>query len=167
MLSIYEAIYTKTPIIGIPLFGDQFQNVALLVERHKIGRMLDINNITIESVRDVLEDVLRNPMYKENVEKLSTLMFEDNPDKDNINRTVAYIDLVLKTNGCGHLRSVHLSIWQTYLIDVGLVLLLIILVILAVPSVIIGVILRRTNNKIAKMDQRNNLKATISQKKNK
>lgn len=148
---------------------DQYQNVAL-VEQHKIGRFLDINNITIESVKEAVEDVMQNPIYKENIEKLSRRMFKENPDTGRFNRTMAYIEFVLKTKEAPFRRSTagELNVWQLYLIDVALVLILIVLIILAVPSVIIGIILRRNNNKLTKMDQKKGaLKAAATLKKNK
>lgn len=155
LLSIYEAIYYKKPIIGMPLFGDQFQNIAL-VERHKIGRTLNVDNITIESFDEVLTDVRTNPIYQDNIDNLHRLMFggASSSPGDKLQQAVAHIEYVLETKGAAHLKSpaLSLSVWQVYLVDVSATLILMLFVILAVPAAVIGIILRRANPR--NVDQR-------------
>lgn len=151
LLSIYEAIYYKKPIIGMPLFGDQFQNVAL-VEEHGIGRMMSTDNITVESFEEILRDVRTNPVYQENIERLNRLMFgnEQSSPAERVKRALEKVEYVLETKGAVHWRSpaLRLSIWQLYLVDVALTLILIVFVILAVPAAVIGIVLRRANARI-------------------
>lgn len=149
LLSIYEAIFYKKPLIIMPLFGDQFQNAAL-VEEHGIGRIMNMDNITVEYFEEILTDVRTNPVYLENLNRLHHLMFGQNPPDNRLQQAVNHIKYVIETQGAGHLRapSLSLSVWQLYLIDVSATLILIVFVILAVPAVIIGVILRRVNSRI-------------------
>lgn len=146
LLTIYEAIYFKTPMVVMPLFGDQFQNAALIA-KHGIGRILNFDNITLESVQEAIDDVLENPAYMANVERLHQLMFVESPSRDKLQMAVDQIEFVLKTNGAPHWRSSarDLSVWQLYLVDVTVALLLILAIIVAVPSIIIGIILRKAN----------------------
>lgn len=146
LLSIYEAIYYKKPIIGLPLFGDQFQSIAL-VEQHGIGRMLNTDNITVESFSEILTDVRTNPVYQQNIEKLHRLMFVVNPARDKSKLALEMIELVMETRGAVHLKApaLSLSVWQLYLVDVSATLVLILFLILAVPALVIGIILRRAN----------------------
>lgn len=154
LLSIYEAIYFKKPIIGMPLFGDQFHNLAL-VEQHGIGRVISVDNITMDSFTEILTDVRTNPIYQENINRMHELMFELDPARDKLGQSVANIEYVIATKGARHLKSpaLALSVWQLYLVDVVLTLILIMFLILAVPAIVIGVILRRANARIIKYDE--------------
>lgn len=67
---------------------------------------------------------------------------------------MAHIEYVIESKGAAHLRSpaLSLSVWQLYLVDVSATLVLIVFLVLAVPAVVIGVILRRTNARILSAD---------------
>lgn len=149
LLSIYEAIYFKKPLIGMPLFGDQFQNIAL-VEQHGIGRALNVDNITVEAFAEILDDVRSNPVYQQNIDRLHELMFVASPTRDKLEQAMAHIEYVIATKGAAHLRApaLALSVWQLYLVDVSAALVLIVFLVLAVPAAVIGVILRRANARI-------------------
>lgn len=154
LLSIYEAIYYKKPIIGMPLSGDQFQNIAL-VEHHKIGRTMHVDNITVDSFREILTDVRTNPIYQENIERLHDLIFTVNPTKNKLEKVLSHIEYVIETKGAAHLKSttaLSMSVWQLYLVDVIVTLILIVFLILALPAVVIGIILRRANARIVSYD---------------
>lgn len=57
--SITESTYAGIPVIVMPLFGDQFAN-AKLIEKRKIGVILDKTNLTENSVYDALSTVLND-----------------------------------------------------------------------------------------------------------
>ena len=59
LLSIQEAIHRGVPIVGIPIYGDQYYNLARIVS-FGIGIRLDYDNITTESVTWRLNKVLNN-----------------------------------------------------------------------------------------------------------
>lgn len=58
-----EAITYAVPMIGIPLFAEQFANVNLFVEK-KIAIRLDYQDITEEKMDFALKEIIYNPMYK-------------------------------------------------------------------------------------------------------
>lgn len=60
ILSTMEAVHSNTPIIGIPIYGDQINNVHM-AEQYGYARKLDFNNITEESIHESIQDVLYNP----------------------------------------------------------------------------------------------------------
>lgn len=139
-----EAIHSATPIIGIPIYGDQYFNVAQAV-RNGLGVKIDFHNITEESVSSAIVDVLTNPVFTENAENLS-LLFRDNAI-DPLEHAIFNIEYVLRTNGARHLRSaaVDLSLWKQNLIDVSLIITVGILLIIGVPSFFICLVLRKSN----------------------
>ncbi|KAI1704910.1 UDP-glucoronosyl and UDP-glucosyl transferase domain-containing protein [Ditylenchus destructor] len=68
--SLSEAAHFGVPLVGIPLFGDQVFNAALM--RHKgIGEYVDIKMAEDPQViTDALEKVLNDPKYRENVKTI-------------------------------------------------------------------------------------------------
>lgn len=60
LLSTLEATYNGVPVVGIPFYGDQRNNMANLVARG-MGIVLQYNNITKQSVLEALHTVLDQP----------------------------------------------------------------------------------------------------------
>lgn len=55
--SIIEAIHFAVPIIGIPLAGDQFNNIDKAVTQ---GFAKKVNPLDITAIKAAIDDVLRN-----------------------------------------------------------------------------------------------------------
>ncbi|CAH1783315.1 unnamed protein product [Owenia fusiformis] len=117
-----EAIYNAAPIIGLSLFYDQRQHCTILTKRHNMGITISINDITKQTLSTALEEVLHNPVYKENALKARELM-RDQPM--NASYTIQYwSEYVMRHRGAKHLRSnaMHnLNFLQYFLIDIALV----------------------------------------------
>lgn len=60
LLGTTEAVYNAVPMIGIPLFADQYQNIANLVNAGA-AVLLDFEKITEESVSTALDKILKDP----------------------------------------------------------------------------------------------------------
>ena len=56
---VYEALTTATPVVTIPLFGDQQTNAALLHERG-VGVNLDLKTVTKEKVWAALNTIIND-----------------------------------------------------------------------------------------------------------
>ncbi|KAL0120587.1 hypothetical protein PUN28_008344 [Cardiocondyla obscurior] len=63
LLSTQEAIMYGVPLIGIPLFAEQFMNIDACVARN-IALRLDVHTITEKDMNAVLNAILWNPLYK-------------------------------------------------------------------------------------------------------
>jgi glucuronosyltransferase len=59
LLSAHEAVYNAVPVIGVPFYLDQLQNVANYVKKG-IGAKIDFNDITEENLYNVIQSVLNN-----------------------------------------------------------------------------------------------------------
>lgn len=143
-LSMFEAMHNAIPIVGIPMHGDQYFNVAQAV-RNGLGVSLDYANITEGSVEEAIRQVLNTPSYRENAIRMRALL-TDNPI-DPLDSAIYGIEYVLRTKGAKHLRSpaVDLTLLQQSLVDVALLIVAGVLLILAIPSIFICFFLRRSN----------------------
>ncbi|KAH7701097.1 UGT-62 protein [Aphelenchoides avenae] len=77
--SLQEAINSGTPIITIPLFGDQFRN-GRIAESQGFGYYLDKTNLNENTIAEAIETVLVNERYSTTVKKIQR-MVEAKPRK--------------------------------------------------------------------------------------
>ncbi|XP_030782380.1 UDP-glucuronosyltransferase 2B23 isoform X2 [Rhinopithecus roxellana] len=109
---IYEAIYHGVPMVGIPLFADQPDNIAHMKARGAAVR-LDFNTMSSTDLANALKTVINDPLYKENVMKLSRIQ-HDQPVKP-LDRAVFWIEFVMRHKGAKHLRpAAHDLTWFQY-----------------------------------------------------
>lgn len=62
LLSLTETSSAGVPLIVIPIFGDQYNNAAAVVERGQ-GVRLDYANFTADSLSWAIGEILSNPRY--------------------------------------------------------------------------------------------------------
>uniref|UniRef100_A0A8C4MC24 UDP-glucuronosyltransferase n=1 Tax=Equus asinus asinus TaxID=83772 RepID=A0A8C4MC24_EQUAS len=114
---IYEAIYHGVPMVGIPMFGDQVDNIARIKAK---GEAVDVDMRTMTSadLLNALKAVINNPSYKENAMRLSRI-HHDQPVKP-LDRAVFWIEFVMRHKGAKHLRpaSYDLTWYQYHSLDV-------------------------------------------------
>uniref|UniRef100_A0A914XX35 glucuronosyltransferase n=1 Tax=Panagrolaimus superbus TaxID=310955 RepID=A0A914XX35_9BILA len=71
--SVLETSRRGVPVIILPFFFDQFRN-GKMVEHREIGKVISKTNFGEESLKISLKELLYNPKYKENAERLKRLM---------------------------------------------------------------------------------------------
>uniref|UniRef100_A0A8D1PPI3 UDP-glucuronosyltransferase n=1 Tax=Sus scrofa TaxID=9823 RepID=A0A8D1PPI3_PIG len=109
---IYEAIYHGVPMVGIPLFADQPDNIAHMTAKGAAVR-LDLEKMSRTDLVNALKQVINNPSYKENAMWLSTIQ-HDQPVKP-LDRAVFWIEFVMRHKGAKHLRpAAHNLTWYQY-----------------------------------------------------
>ncbi|KAK1174543.1 UDP-glucuronosyltransferase 2A1-like isoform X4 [Acipenser oxyrinchus oxyrinchus] len=109
---IYEAIYHGIPMIGIPLFGDQPDNMVHM-EVKGAAVVLNVNQMKTQDLVDALNNVIQNKTYKENAMRLSRI-HHDQPMKP-LDRAVFWIEFVMRHKGAKHLRpEAHNLTWYQY-----------------------------------------------------
>ncbi|XP_063629856.1 UDP-glucosyltransferase 2-like [Cydia splendana] len=96
-----ETITGGVPVIGIPMIGDQFYNADKYVI-HKIGKKLCLEDLTENTLRSEIKDVIGDNSYRDNVIRLRTLM-NDQPTSS-LDRAIWWTEHVLR-HGTKHLRA--------------------------------------------------------------
>uniref|UniRef100_A0A3P9C882 glucuronosyltransferase n=1 Tax=Maylandia zebra TaxID=106582 RepID=A0A3P9C882_9CICH len=109
---IYEAIYHGVPIVGIPMFADQPDNMVHMKEKGA-AVILNLNFMTSEGLRDAINTVINYKSYKENAMQLSSI-HHDRP-MSALEEAVFWIEFTLRNKGAKHLRvQAHELTWYQY-----------------------------------------------------
>ncbi|XP_042534258.1 UDP-glucuronosyltransferase 2B31-like isoform X2 [Dipodomys spectabilis] len=109
---VYEAIYHGVPMVGIPMFVDQPDNIARMKAKGAAVR-LDFTRFSSEDLLNALKTIIYNPSYKENAMRLSRIQ-HDQPVKP-LDRAVFWVEFVMRHKGAKHLRpALHDLNWFQY-----------------------------------------------------
>ncbi|XP_073959119.1 UDP-glucosyltransferase 2-like isoform X1 [Choristoneura fumiferana] len=140
LLSTTETLHYGVPIIGIPVFGDQFINVNRAVHKG-FAKVVSLGYDTPVHLKAAIDDMLGNPRYRKRVKELS-FIYHDRlvpPGKELVYR----VEHVVKTGGAPHLRSpaLMLPLYQKMYLD----LLLVVIVVLYAMSYMFEKLLNKLN----------------------
>ncbi|XP_071339697.1 UDP-glucuronosyltransferase 2A2-like [Trachinotus anak] len=109
---IYEAIYHGVPMVGIPMFADQPENIVFMKAKGAAVYM-DLNSMTTEDLRDAIHTVINDKSYKENAMRLSGIN-RDRPISA-LDEAIFWIEFTMRNNGAKHLRvQAHELTWYQY-----------------------------------------------------
>ncbi|KAG5885585.1 hypothetical protein JTB14_003783 [Gonioctena quinquepunctata] len=118
--SIEEAIFNEVPMVGMPFMWDQPYNGGIL-QRKRLGLTVDITNVTKETFKNTILEVINNPVYKKNIKKISKLTRD--VEKTGLERALWWTEYCLRTDGAKHLRrNFDIPSYQVYLLDVYAIL---------------------------------------------
>ncbi|XP_068831384.1 UDP-glucuronosyltransferase 2B31-like isoform X5 [Capricornis sumatraensis] len=109
---IYEAIYHGVPMVGLPVFAEQPDNINRVKAKGAAVR-LDLETMSKTDFLNALKQVINNPSYKQNAMWLSTIQ-RDQPIKP-LDRAVFWIEFVMRHKGAKYLRpAAHKLTWFQY-----------------------------------------------------
>lgn len=133
---VQEAIYHGVPVLGIPLFFDQYDNLLRLQERGA-GKIIKLNEINSQSFEQSLNELLHKESYRENMQRLSRL-HRDQPMAP-LDQAIFWVEYVIRHKGAAHLRTGSYKLpWYSYhSLDVILLLLTVATVLLLATYAII------------------------------
>ncbi|XP_038050047.1 UDP-glucuronosyltransferase 2C1-like [Patiria miniata] len=116
--SLHQCIYHAVPIVGIPVFGDQTDNVIRLRAKG-MAVLVDIRRLTERSIYDAAVEVIYNETYKLAALHLSGIARDRVMPMTPLEEVAYWVEYAVR-HGTDHLkpRSMHLSSVQYYLLDV-------------------------------------------------
>ncbi|KAM4747516.1 UDP-glucuronosyltransferase 2A2-like [Rhinophrynus dorsalis] len=119
---VYEAIYHGVPIIGVPLFGDQYENILRLKTRGAAILLENLMDVTAEDIFKAVRSVIDDPSYSKAMKSLS-LLHKDTPIPPR-EAAVFWTEFVMRHGGAKHLQAAgnDLPWYQYHLVDVFAVL---------------------------------------------
>ena len=137
---LFEAAHYGVPILAVPLSGDQFNNAAKVSQRLGMGRTVDIESMTVESLYDDLTELLVDKSYRVNALSVARRL-ADQPLTP-VDKICFWVDYVVRHRGAVHLRSDAAKLpWYQYLsLDVVIVLVAICIAVVGV----IGYVVRQS-----------------------
>ncbi|KAK2828332.1 hypothetical protein Q5P01_019366 [Channa striata] len=149
---VQEAIYHGVPVLGIPLFFDQYDNLLRLQERGA-GKILQLSDINGHSFEQGLMEVLHQDSYRQNMQRLSRL-HKDQPIAP-MDQAVFWVEYVMRHKGASHLRTEAYKMpWYSYYsLDVILLLLAAVISPLLSALLIAWLLCCRTRGKIKTKQQ--------------
>ncbi|XP_012662507.1 UDP-glucuronosyltransferase 3A2 [Otolemur garnettii] len=99
--SIMEAIQHGVPLVGIPVFGDQSENMVR-VEAKKIGVSVELKELKAETLALKMKQIIEDKRYK-SAAVAASLIRRSHPQSP-AQRLVGWIDHILQTGGAAHLK---------------------------------------------------------------
>ena len=126
---VQEAIYHGVPVLGIPLFFDQYDNLLRLQHRGA-GKIIELADVNRHSFEQGINEVLHHDSYRQNMQRLSRL-HRDQPMAP-MDQATFWVEYVMRNKGAPHLRTEAYKMpWYSYYgLDVLLLLLTIATVLL-------------------------------------
>ncbi|XP_020793597.2 UDP-glucuronosyltransferase 3A1-like [Boleophthalmus pectinirostris] len=119
--SLLQAVYHAVPVLGIPLFGDQFDNVVK-AEAKGLGLIIKPTHITRGRLSSTIQTLIRDSRFKSSALSLSAL--HKSQPVPPAQRFVLWVDHVLQSGSGLHLKPVALGQpwYQRNLLDIMMLL---------------------------------------------
>ncbi|XP_061100954.1 UDP-glucuronosyltransferase 2A2-like [Conger conger] len=109
---VLEAMYHGVPIVGLPLIFDQPDNLNRMRVKGA-AKIVDIVTLDRNIFLQALQEVLQEPSYRMNMQRLSRL-HHDQPMKP-LDLALFWIEFVMRHKGAGHLRTESYRMpWYVY-----------------------------------------------------
>ncbi|XP_030620788.1 UDP-glucuronosyltransferase 2A1-like isoform X2 [Chanos chanos] len=139
---VQEAIYHGVPMVGLPLVFDQPDNLSRMNAKGT-AKIVNIATLDRTVFLEALKEVLYEPSYRENMQRLSRL-HRDQPMKP-LDHAMFWIEYVMRNRGAPHLRTQSFRMsWMAYhSVDVILTLLAIVLIISLMTFSLIRLLCKR------------------------
>ncbi|CAJ1069099.1 UDP-glucuronosyltransferase 3A1-like [Xyrichtys novacula] len=121
--SLLQAVYHAVPVLAIPLFGDQFDNVVR-AETKGFGFSISPTQISGELLSSTIHTLIQDKRFKSSAVSMSRI-HKSHPVPPAL-RMVQWVEHILHTGGGAHLRPASLEQpwYQRNLLDLGLLLFL-------------------------------------------
>ncbi|XP_030580149.1 UDP-glucuronosyltransferase 2A2-like isoform X3 [Archocentrus centrarchus] len=119
---VQEALYHGVPVVGIPFFFDQYDNLLRLKDRGG-AKILTLTTVDKDNnFLKAIQEVVNEPSYRKNMQRLSKL-HRDKPITP-LDNALFWIEFVMRHKGAAHLKatSYRMPWYSYYSVDVVLFL---------------------------------------------
>nr|XP_016931662.2 UDP-glucosyltransferase 2 [Drosophila suzukii] len=99
--SVIEAIDSGVPMLGFPLFFDQFNNLHR-VQLAGMAEVLDTNDLNADTLTETIRELLENPSYSERAKEMS-ISFRDRPMSP-LDTAIWWTEYALRNRDTNHMR---------------------------------------------------------------
>ncbi|GAB0096857.1 UDP-glucuronosyltransferase 2B31-like [Sergentomyia squamirostris] len=106
LMSVQEAAWFGVPIIGLPIFADQFLNIKVSVKAG-VAEEGDLSKIKRHELKALIEQIVTNPKYKENAIVRSKIIRDQKETP--LERAVWWTEFVLRHPNMTFMRSPSLD----------------------------------------------------------
>ncbi|XP_023940208.2 UDP-glycosyltransferase UGT5 [Bicyclus anynana] len=112
LIGTQEAIFNGVPLIGVPIYADQYNNL-LLAQQAGFGRVLKYHDINEETFENVLTDVINNKKYIEAAKEVSR-RFKDRP-MTALDTAMFWLEYVIRNKGAEYMKNPAINMsWVAY-----------------------------------------------------
>uniref|UniRef100_A0A3B1ID09 UDP glucuronosyltransferase 5 family, polypeptide D1 n=1 Tax=Astyanax mexicanus TaxID=7994 RepID=A0A3B1ID09_ASTMX len=109
---VQEAIYHGVPVLGIPLFFDQFDNL-MRIQAKGAAKILELSQLNGQTFEQMILEILNDESYRMNMQRLSRT-HRDLP-MEPLDTAVFWIEYVIRHKGAPHLRTKSYRMpWYSY-----------------------------------------------------
>uniref|UniRef100_A0A8C6IHW6 UDP-glucuronosyltransferase n=1 Tax=Mus spicilegus TaxID=10103 RepID=A0A8C6IHW6_MUSSI len=117
MSSVMEAVQHGVPMVGIPFFSDQPENMVR-VEAKNLGVSIQLQKLKAESFALTMKEVIEDQRYK--TAAMASKIIRNSHPLTPVQRLVGWIDHILQTGGAAHLKPYAFQQpWhEQYMLDV-------------------------------------------------
>ncbi|ALC45675.1 Ugt35a [Drosophila busckii] len=150
LLSTMESIYYGKPVLGLPVFYDQFMNIKR-ASRLGYGLGLDLQQLQPQQLQQTIETLLHTRSYAQTAAQMSE-RYRDQPETA-LERAIWWTEHVMRHKGAPHLRaeSRNLNWLQLHSLDTLAVLLaaplLLLYALIRLSAGLLRLVLRRGGSK--------------------
>ncbi|XP_017046352.1 UDP-glucosyltransferase 2-like [Drosophila ficusphila] len=115
-LSVMEAVYSGVPMLGLPVFFDQFGNLRF-AELAGMAEVLDINTLNADILTNTIRELIKNPKYTLRAKEMSNT-FRDRPMSP-LDAAVWWTEYALRNRNPAHMRlnKEEISLMRYYRLD--------------------------------------------------
>ncbi|XP_049873577.1 UDP-glycosyltransferase UGT5-like [Pectinophora gossypiella] len=102
LIGTQEAIFNGVPIIGIPIYADQYNNL-LQAQDIGFGKILPYHDINESTLRHLVNDVINNDYYRNKAKEVSR-RFKDRP-LSALDTAMFWIEYVIRNRGAEFMKN--------------------------------------------------------------
>ncbi|VVC34030.1 UDP-glucuronosyl/UDP-glucosyltransferase [Cinara cedri] len=149
---VYEAVDAAVPVLGFPLFSDQYRNIDGLVEAG-MAISMEILSVTKDAFFTNVVELVNNEKYKKNAEIASSI-FKDRPMSPQ-QSVVYWTEYAIRHKGAPHLKShaLNLTWYQYFLLDVIAVALILISIVSFVIYRVFKLLYQYSSRRYSRIDK--------------